>query len=97
MRDQPLTASFTDKLADTPAAASDGPIVTDLTVPVLVEGIEVVELPDRQQRKLKELRSHIDDLLNDGWQIATRNPLTLKQGYRICYVLHGMLISETLG
>lgn len=96
MRDHPLAASFADKLADTPGAASDATPVADLAVPGLVDGIEVVELPDRQQRKLNELRSHIDALLKEGWQIATRNPLTLQHGSRICYVLHGMLVSDTL-
>lgn len=76
-----------------------GPVSTsthDLTVPDLVEGIEVVELPERKQRKLTELRNHIDGLLNEGWQISTRNPLTLQRDSNVCYVLHGMLVSDTL-
>ncbi|WP_339844444.1 hypothetical protein [uncultured Halopseudomonas sp.] len=68
----------------------------ELHVPAPVDGIEVVELLDRQQRKLNELRSHIDDLLDDGWVIAQRNPLTLQRNARVCYVLHGMLISDHL-
>jgi hypothetical protein len=68
----------------------------ELHVPAPVNGIEVVELLDRQQRKLNELRSHIDDLLDEGWVIAQRNPLTLQRNSRVCYVLHGMLISDHL-
>lgn len=60
------------------------------------EGIEVVELPDRQQRQLDALRMHINALLADQWLIAGRTPLTLRRGQQICYVLHGMLISEAL-
>ena len=68
----------------------------DLAVADLAKGIEVVELPERKQRKLTELRSHIDELLQDGWTIATRNPLTLQRGSQLCYVLHGMLVSDAL-
>lgn len=60
------------------------------------EGIEVVELPDRQQRQLDALRVHINALLADHWLIAGRTPLTLRRGQQVCYVLHGMLISEGL-
>lgn len=60
------------------------------------EGIEVVELPDRQQRQLDALRMHINALLADQWLIADRTPLTLRRGQQVCYVLHGMLISEGL-
>lgn len=79
------------KTTQTPSVSGAG-----LSVPALVEGIEVVELVDRQQRKLNELRNHIDDLLNDGWAISSRNPLTLQRDFRVCYVLHGMLISDSL-
>ncbi|MFO7705218.1 MAG: hypothetical protein R6V43_08810 [Halopseudomonas sp.] len=60
------------------------------------EGIEVVELPDRQQRQLDALRMYINALLADQWLIAGRTPLTLRRGQQVCYVLHGMLISEGL-
>jgi len=66
------------------------------TVPAIPLGIEVVELEDRKQRQLSELRSHINQLLYCGWQIATRHPLTLQKGRQACYVLHGMLISDSL-
>jgi len=59
--------------------------------------IDVVELPDRQQRHLDALRLHIDGLLADRWLIASRNPLTLRRGQQVCYVLHGMLVSDELG
>ena len=85
MRDHSLAGSKTEPV--TPPS---------LAIPELVAGIEVVEWPERQQRKLDELRRHIDDLLNDGWMIASRNPLTLQQGRRLCYVLHGMLVSDAL-
>lgn len=64
--------------------------------PAIPLGIEVVELEDRKQRQLSELRSHINQLLCCGWQIATRHPLTLQKGRQACYVLHGMLISDSL-
>lgn len=85
MRDHSLAATDTERVSP-----------HSLAIPDLVEGIEVVEWPERQQRKLDALRRHIDDLLNDGWVIASRNPLTLQQGSRLCYVLHGMLVSDTL-
>ena len=66
-------------------------------VPVAIPAvIEVVELTDRQQRQLDALRIYIDDLLADQWQIASRSPLTLQRGDQLCYVLHGMLISDDL-
>lgn len=58
--------------------------------------IEVVELPDRQQRQLDALRLHINGLLADQWLIANRTPLTLRRGEQTCYVLHGMLVSDGL-
>ncbi|PCC98052.1 hypothetical protein EAO82_04715 [Halopseudomonas pelagia] len=58
--------------------------------------MEVVELPDRQQRQLDALRLHINNLLADKWVIASRNPLTLQRGEQVCYVLHGMLVSDGL-
>lgn len=58
------------------------------------EGIEVVELLDRQQRQWDALRVHINALLADQWLIDGRTPLTLRRGQQVCYVLHGMLISE---
>lgn len=79
-------------MRDYPLAASHaGQPVSDL-----VGGIEVVELADRKQRQWAELRNYVNELLDSGWQIATRNPLTLQRGPHVCYVLHGMLISESL-
>lgn len=73
--------------------ASDALVsVSSLGLPPL--GIEVVELEDRQQRKLDALRAHIDTLLSEHWTIASRSPLTLRRGKQMCYVLHGMLISD---
>lgn len=85
MRDHSVAISVPEK------SAADLAVVTELA-----KGIEVVELTDRKERKLSELRSHIDDMLADGWHISARNPLTLQQGSRTCYVLHGMLISDSL-
>jgi hypothetical protein len=48
----------------------------------------------QEQRKLPALRAHIDKLLDNGWVIAHRDPLTLRLGHRTCLVMHGMLISE---
>lgn len=59
-------------------------------------GMEVVELPDRQQRQLNALRLHISGLLGDQWLIASRRPLTLRRGHQVCHVLHGMLVSDGL-
>ncbi|MFT6431473.1 MAG: hypothetical protein ACJAXR_002629 [Halopseudomonas sp.] len=64
--------------------------------PAIPLGVDVVELEDRKQRQLSELRSHINQLLYCGWQIVTRHPLTLQKGRQACYVLHGMLISDSL-
>ncbi len=73
------------------ARSRSGP--APVTIPAV---IEVVELPDRQQRHLDALRLHIDGLLADDWRIASRNPLTLRRGQQLCYVLHGMLVSDDL-
>ena len=48
------------------------------------------------QRCLPELRAHIGALLNKGWIIVDRAPLTLRSGRKTYQVLHGMLISESL-
>jgi hypothetical protein len=48
----------------------------------------------QEQRYLPALRAHIDHLLGKGWEIAGRNPLTLKFGRKTCVVMHGMLIGE---
>ena len=48
----------------------------------------------KEQRHLPALRAHIDMLLNKGWMIASRSPLTLQNGHRSYTVAHGMLISE---
>lgn len=50
----------------------------------------------KEQRKLPALRAHIDQLLHKGWVIASRDPLTLRNGQRCYVVSHGMLISEPL-
>jgi len=49
-----------------------------------------------EQRYLPALRAHIDQLLNQGWVIAARNPLKLQLGRKTCLVRHGMLISDNL-
>ncbi|WP_372866711.1 hypothetical protein [Pseudomonas sp.] len=48
----------------------------------------------KEQRHLPALRAHIDQMLNNGWQIISRNPLKLSSGRRTCLVMHGMLIGE---
>ncbi|WP_150278746.1 hypothetical protein [Halopseudomonas salina] len=95
MRNQPLAVAGPFN-AQARVAGTDPLHVSEALVTGLVEGIEVVELPDRKQRKLNELRCHIDHLLDEGWVIAKRNPLTLQRNTRVCYVLHGMLISDSL-
>jgi hypothetical protein len=86
MRDRTLVASHADR---------SGPTIP-LGIEVVELGIEVVELAERKERHLTELRSHINQLFYCGWQIATRHPLTLQKGRQACYVLHGMLISDSL-
>ncbi|WP_197432151.1 hypothetical protein [Ectopseudomonas composti] len=49
----------------------------------------------KEQRHLPALRAHIEQLLNKGWSISSRNPLTLQNGHRCYLVSHGMLISES--
>ncbi|WP_022964535.1 hypothetical protein [Halopseudomonas pelagia] len=83
------------QLSSLPRAAKSA--TRHVLVPPPIPGvIEVVELPDRQQRHLDALRVHINELLADQWLIASRNPLTLRRGQQVCYVLHGMLVSEGL-
>ncbi|MCU1718526.1 hypothetical protein [Pseudomonas sp. 5P_3.1_Bac2] len=47
------------------------------------------------QRCLPALRAHIGTLLDKGWVIVDRAPLTLRCGRKTYQVLHGMLISES--
>lgn len=47
----------------------------------------------KEQRKFHGLRAHIDDLLNRGWTITSREPLLLKRGRNRLQVCHGMLTS----
>ena len=49
----------------------------------------------KEQRHLPALRAHIDQLLSEGWIIASRTPLTLRHGQETFLVSHGMLISES--
>lgn len=84
-----------EQLSSTPRPAKSVTRNIPASVPIPAV-IEVVELPDRQQRHLDALRLHIDDLLADQWRIASRNPLTLQRGEQRCYVLHGMLVSDGL-
>jgi hypothetical protein len=49
----------------------------------------------KEQRHLPALRAHIEQLLNKGWVIASRNPLTLQNGHRCYLVSHGMLIGDS--
>jgi len=53
-----------------------------------------MESAKQEQRALPALRAHIDKLLNKGWVIANRNPLTLQSGRKTYLVMHGMLIGE---
>ncbi|GIZ13140.1 hypothetical protein [Pseudomonas sp. NCCP-436] len=50
----------------------------------------------KEQRQLPRLRAHIDHLLSKGWIIASRDPLTLRNGQRCYLVSHGMLISDSI-
>ena len=50
----------------------------------------------KEQRHLPALRTHIEQLLNQGWVITTRAPLKLRNGRQSLVVSHGMLISEGL-
>lgn len=47
----------------------------------------------KEQRKLSGLRAHIEELLNQGWQITTREPLALRRGQERLQYRHGMLIN----
>lgn len=58
-----------------------------------LQGFDVEDLSERQQRRYTELRRHIDAMLANGWSISRRSPLTLSRDGRICHVLHGMIIS----
>jgi hypothetical protein len=49
----------------------------------------------KEQRHLPALRAHIEQLLSKGWVIASRSPMTLRNGSRCYLVSHGMLISES--
>lgn len=51
---------------------------------------------DKKGRHCHALREHIDELIADGWLIASRHPFTLRRGRQACYVLHGMLISDSI-
>ena len=84
-----------EQLSSTPRPAKPATRSVPASVPIPAV-IEVVELPDRQQRQLDALRLHINNLLADQWLIASRNPLTLQRGEQVCYVLHGMLVSDGL-
>ncbi|WP_231703282.1 hypothetical protein [Halopseudomonas pelagia] len=84
-----------EQLSSTPRPAKPATRSVPVSVPIPAV-IEVVELPDRQQRQLDALRLHINNLLADKWVIASRNPLTLQRGEQVCYVLHGMLVSDGL-
>ena len=48
----------------------------------------------KEHRFLPALRAHIEQLLDEGWVIAAREPLKLRLGRQHCVVRHGMLISE---
>lgn len=84
-----------EQFSSTPRPAKPATRSVPVSVPIPAV-IEVVELPDRQQRQLDALRVHINNLLADQWLIASRNPLTLQRGEQVCYVLHGMLVSDGL-
>ncbi|WP_201752555.1 hypothetical protein [Pseudomonas knackmussii] len=47
----------------------------------------------KEQRKLRGLRAHVDELLSQGWQISAREPLALKRGRQRLHYRHGMLVS----
>ena len=47
----------------------------------------------KDQRKFHGLRAHVDQLLNEGWYIASRRPLTLKRGAECLQHRQGMLLS----
>ncbi|SDU26227.1 hypothetical protein [Halopseudomonas salegens] len=59
--------------------------------------IEEVELSPIEQRELHLLRAHIDTMVDHGWRIISREPITLKRGAQTCFVQQGMLISPDLG
>lgn len=49
----------------------------------------------KEQRKFLALRSHIDDLLQNGAEIVGRTPFTLRINGRQFWVQHGMLIGHS--
>lgn len=46
----------------------------------------------KDQRKFHGLRAHVDQLLSEGWYIASRRPLTLKRGSEQLRFRLGMLL-----
>ncbi len=58
--------------------------------------IEEVELAPIDQREFHLLRAHIDTMVDHGWRIISREPITLKRGTQTCFVRQGMLISPDL-
>ncbi|TVP91284.1 MAG: hypothetical protein EA348_04385 [Pseudomonadaceae bacterium] len=58
--------------------------------------IEEVELAPIEQREYHLLRAHINTMIDHGWTIIGREPITLKRGEQTCFVRQGMLISPDL-
>ncbi|KAF1061079.1 MAG: hypothetical protein GAK45_02331 [Pseudomonas citronellolis] len=45
-----------------------------------------------EQRKLAGLRAYIDELIGQGWVIASREPLSLRRGHSMLNYRNGMLL-----
>ncbi|CDF82658.1 hypothetical protein PKB_1293 [Pseudomonas knackmussii B13] len=50
----------------------------------------------KEQRKLRGMRAHVDELLSQGWRTTSRDPLALKRGPQRLHYRHGMLINAPL-
>ncbi|MDC7824308.1 hypothetical protein PQS90_04010 [Pseudomonas sp. BLCC-B13] len=50
----------------------------------------------KEQRKYLALRAHIETLLQDGAQIVSRVPFTLRISGHLFRVQHGMLIGNSV-
>lgn len=47
----------------------------------------------KEQRRYLALRAHIDELIQSGGRILSREPLTLRANGNLYTIAHGMLIS----
>lgn len=53
-----------------------------------------MELARIEQREFTAMRAHIEQLLNNGWSITSRSPLTIERQGQRSVVRCGVLISS---